>query len=313
MNKKPIELPENELLVWGQVATLGNWPGMQDGKPVTQVCDEVAFQRLVDVFEPELLVDFEHRSVNSDDTTAAAWAQALRWTPEDGLECHIRCTDIGAADIRNRRRRYLSPVWRLDREGRPIKLKSIGLTNDPNFDLKPVLNKAGADKADEQSGASTVDTPPRKERKMNKLAALYGLPETATEAEIMAAAQAAKDEIDALKKRLEELDAKALEAEAEGVATENKALIANKDGFKKLYCQNKAIAMDFLGCVARPAADAPVCNKKDASLPSFATTQKDEGACQNKFRQWSAMPEGPAKDKFLDDNAAAINDEAPQA
>lgn len=312
MKNKPIDLPDNELEIWAQLAPIGNWPGMQDGKPVTQVCDVQAFTRLIDVFKPEVLIDFEHRSVNSDDTTAAGWIQALRHSGPEGLEAMIRFTDVGADDIRKRRRRFLSPVWRLDKEGRPIKLLSAALTNDPNFTLKPVLNKSSADMTQTTTGASKPDTPPRKEEKMKELAAIYGLPETATEADILVAAKAAKDELSAIKKRLDEMDAKALEDEAESIAVENKDRICNKDGFKKLFVQNKAAAIEFLACVAKPEVkqDA-VCNKADAKTPSFVSKTKDAGACQNKFEQWHAMPAGRDKDQFLDANAEAINDSAP--
>lgn len=311
MKKTPITLPENELEVWAQICQLGEWPGEQDGRPVTQVCDAVAFDRLVSAFKPEILIDFEHRSVNSDDTTAAGWAQQLRWSPEAGLECYMRCTDIGAEDIRNRRRRFLSPVWRLDQEGRPIKLRSIGLTNDPNFDLNPVLNKASPGTADPKPGASKIDPPPQKAKKMKDLAAVYGLPETATEAEITAAAQAVMDELTALRTQLDELAAKALDAEADTVATENKDSIEDKDEFKKAYVQNKALALQILACIKKPEA-APVTNKKEASTPSFAMRPKPDGAVQNKYTHWQNMPAGKEKDAYLSANAVAINADAPQ-
>ena len=146
---------------------------------------------------------------------------------------------------------------------------------------------------------------------MKQIAALYGLPETASEADILAAAKADRDKVAALQKQLDEMQKAQIEAEAESVATENKDRIANKDQFKGLYVRNKALALEFLACLPE-AEKKPVCNKADAKLPSFATANagKDKGACKNKFQTWRDMPEGPDKDAYLDAHADEINDGA---
>ena len=207
---------------------------------------------------------------------------------EEGLEAQIRFTDIGAEAVRGRRLRFLSPVWPLDPAGRPALLKTVALTNTPNFDLRPVLNKAPGE-------------PQERKPNMKKLAALYGLPETATEDEILAAAQAATDKLTALEARVAEMEKASLTAEAEGVADQNKAKVCNKARFIELYVQNKQMALDLLGTLADPA---PVCNKADAKKPPAAF-----GApVQNKLAEYEKMPDGPDKAKFLRDHAMEIND-----
>lgn len=307
MNPKEINLPDgaDALECWCQVTPIGVFPGEQDNRAVEQIIDEEGCRRLVEAFSAPVLVDFEHRSVDeAGDTLAAGWAKKLRCSAEAGLEALIEWTDVGAADVRGKRRRYLSGVWRLGADGRPLKLRSIALTNKPNMPNRPVLNRAAKNT---ESGEPTVGAPQPKENTMKEIAAIYGLPETATAAEIAAAAKADRDKIAALQKQLDELNAARLNTEAEKVAEENEGKIANKEAFKKLYIKNKALAIEFLGCL--PKADPkPVCNKADAKLPSFAAeaAKADKGACMNKLAKWRDMPEGAEKDAYLDANADDI-------
>ncbi|HOR69069.1 MAG TPA: phage protease [Planctomycetota bacterium] len=293
IQNKSIDLADGGLEVWCQVAPFGEFTGRTgDGRVVTQVCDRAAFEQVAAAFEPEVLVDFEHRAENTDDTTAAAWVQALE-IREDGLWGLLRFTDTGAEAVRGRRLRFLSPVWALDENGRPAALKSIALTNTPNFNLRPVLNKAAP--------GGDGNKPQTKGHNMKELAALYGLPETATEAEILEAAKAAKERADALEARLAELESAALNTEAEKVAEEHGDKIENKAEFIKLYVANKDVALAVLKTVKAPA---PVTNKALARKPQDVFG----GTVQNKLTEYEKMPEGPGKAKFLRDNAQEIND-----
>jgi len=287
----PVEMKDGELTAWCHLAPFGEFPGMQGDREVTQICDRAAFEQLLAAFAPEVLVDFEHRAENTGDTSAAAWVQQLE-IRDDGLWGLLRFTDAGAEAVRGRRLRFLSPVWPLDADGRPAALKSVALTNTPNFTLRPVLNKAAP-------GGETQQTP--KGHNMKELAALYGLPETATEAEILAAAKAAKEKADALETRLAELEKAALETEAEKAAEENAAKIANKETFKELYVANKDFALRMLEAVKAPPAQ-PVLNKSDARKPRDVFGP----AVQNKLAQYREMPGGKEKDAFLRDHAAEL-------
>lgn len=293
-----ITLKDGELTLWCQLTPYGSFPGKRegaDGKPenVTQICDHRAFEQVIAAFAPEVLVDFEHRAENSDDTTAAAWVQRLEIrgdgkSPDDGLWGELRFSDVGAEAVRGRRLRFLSPVWPLDADGRPVMLKSVALTNTPNFDLRPVLNKA-------QGGETKKGNPMNKE-----LAALYGLPETATEAEILAAAKAAQDKLTALETRVADMEKAQLTAEAGAVADKNPNKVCNKAEFVKLYVQNKDMALALLATVREAK---PVCNKADAKKPEdvFGTP------VQNKLTDYEKMTDGKAKRQFLRENAEEIN------
>ena len=285
----PITLEANTQEVWCQLAPFGTFKGKRGDEVVDQVCDRQAFEQVIAAFTPEVLVDFEHRAENTDDTSAAAWVQGLE-IRDDGLWGNLRFTDIGAEAVRGRRLRFLSPVWTLDADGRPDALKSIALTNTPNFNLRPVLNK-------ELAGAE--QKPPKGTSNMKELAALYGLPETATEAEILAAAQAAQAQLAELGKRLADLESATLNTEAEKVADENEDKIANKAKFVELYVANKDVALGLLGTLKAPAA---VTNKAAVRTPASFSTP-----VQNKLTQYESLPEGKEKAAYLRANAVEIN------
>lgn len=312
MQQTEINLEQAELTCWCHIAPFGEFTRIErhgDAETViTQLLDRTAYEQVLAAFKgPEVLVDFEHRAQNTDDTTAGAWVQQLA-IRESGLWGLLKFTDVGTAAVRGRRLRFLSPVWHLDDTGRPIALKNVALTNVPYFkNLRPVLNKAPTQN---QPGEPTGDPQP-KEHTMKDLAAFFGLPEAASEAEIIAAAKAAQEQIKTLQKRIAELENVQLTAEAETVAETNKDRIQNKDRFVKLYVQNKELAMNMLGTLAAPTATTPpVTNTKDAKLPSFAAGTP-AAAVQNKYDEWRAMPEGEQKENFLFTHAAAINESAP--
>lgn len=278
-------------IVETQISPFGTFPAQVGKTRIDQICDRVAFDRIVAAFNKEVLVDFEHNAENGGDTTAAAWIQSVRVDPEKGLIGAFKYTDVGAEAVTNRRLRFLSPVWYLGADGRPERLVSVALTNKPNISVHPVLNR--------ETGTTTVQE--NEDPAMQKIATLLGLAETATEEEILAA-------IGSLVSRVSELETAANTAEAEKTADEHKELIANRQQFVELYVKNKEAAKSLLATL-KPRATPPtvVLNKAAAQKPSFAApganAESDPQAVLNK---WKAMPEGDEKDNFLVTNKAAI-------
>lgn len=279
---KPIDIPEGTLLAWCQLAPRGEFTRKrEDGSEYTQLLDDRAFRTLMDVFEAgrEVLVDFEHRSETTDDTRAAGWITRLR--DKGGfLEALIRFTSEGAAAVRGRALRHLSPVWELGPDNRPLALASAGLTNTPYFkQLRPVLNKDG--------GADTKPT--NKGTAVKELAILFGLAEDATEADILAA----------VKKYKEDMDGKAVAAEAEQAAAANSAKIADKAAFIKAYCLNKEAALAAIASAKAP----PVTNKADARAPSFKAPENKALNRADFNKALAALPPGKRQAYFDEHNA----------
>lgn len=301
MTTKPIQAVEGQPEIWAQLCPFGEFDAVVAGKPVKQICDEAAFNRVVGAFSGEVLVDAEHHSLDATgDSSAYGWIQELKVDPADGLLCRLRLTDLGEADVVNRRRRHLSPVWPLDADGRPVRLSMAGLTNTPNISMRPVLNKA-----DPSPATAAGQTKPTHERIHNmdtkEIALALGLAETATADDILAAAKAAQEKTAALEARIAELEKAALAAEANTVVAANSAKFSNPEGFKALYCANKQMALDLLATIAAPVAQRTVANKADARPPAAAA-----GVAVNKLAEYEAMPAGRAKDEYLAANKAEL-------
>ena len=293
---------------------------MRGGKPVldadcnpttsAQVLDAQGLQAVVDAFNSEVLVDREHWSVTTGDSTAMGWITKLELRGdgtsfEDGLWAMIRWTDVGAGHIQNKRLRWLSPVWNTDADERPVELTSAALTNTARFkdSLSPVVNKADG---------ITTNTPDLEGEKdktimnLEEIAKLLGLDATATVEQVT-------EKIKELQTFKADSEKAAVETEAEAAYAENKDKICNKADFVSHYVANPALGRAFCKTLAKPVEEKkdPVTNKAEAKLPSFAKGGKD--TVLNKFEQWQAMPEGKEKTAFLHAHSTEINDCAPKA
>ena len=129
-----------------QVSPVGNFVGTDaDGKPVDETVTLDALRRVLANIEGEILVDVDHASERGDETKAAAWASdfivAELTGNSSGLYARLRWTKYGRELVENREYRYLSPVWTLDEENRPVRLISIALTNRPALKgISPIIN-----------------------------------------------------------------------------------------------------------------------------------------------------------------------------
>ena len=281
MNQK--ELPESvkcgDVLVAVQLSPFGEWP---NGATV-QKCDEAAFNKMVEDWQSrggkEIICDFEHRfedpSITSD-TSAAAWISNLAVNKERGLVGDLKFTDAGAAAVSSRRLRFLSPVWELDADGRPARLRSVALTNKPNIPVACVLNRMP--QPVEQAVEETTETP--KEPPMDKLKELLGLAPEASDEDVLSAVTALKDQVAALNKEKEE-------AEADSFAEEHKAAF-NKEALKKAYLLNKDAARELVAGVVtpEPAKTEPppqtVLNKETAATPVLKNKAREGlAACKS--------------------------------
>ena len=261
MNSK--ELPDSvqcgDVLVAVQLCPFGDWP---NGGTV-QKCDEVAFNKLVEKWREgggrEIICDFEHRFEDpslTSDTSAAAWITNLAVNKERGLVGDLKFTDAGAQAVTSRRLRFLSPVWTLDADGRPDRLRSVALTNKPAIPVACVLNRAP------QPVTETVEEPERKN--MDKLKELLGLAPEASEEEVVAAVTALQEQVAQANKEKEE-------AEAESFAEEHKA-VCNKESLKKAYLLNKEAAKELVAGLAKPEKPAAPVIANKPTLASLGKT-----------------------------------------
>jgi len=148
---------------WVQVTPCGEFP--HAGAGVVQVIDRAACDRIAAEFDarksdanfPGVLVDFDHFSLDTGQSSeAAGWITELE-SRDTGLWARVRWSDAGLSAVRGGRFRLMSPVFPPpsaceDLGGgkiRPRALVSVALTNEPNI-------KGGRPIANRQVGSSLV-------------------------------------------------------------------------------------------------------------------------------------------------------------
>ena len=274
-NREPIgreSVAPGEVIENVQICPVGDFPNGGHN----QHCTLEAFENVVATWKKlgskEILVDFEHKceAGGTSDTSAAAWATNLRVDNKLGLVADFKMTDLGAEAVSNRRLRFLSVAWFVNKETHePMVIRSIALTNKPNIPVAPVLNR-------EPSGVINVEE--KKGPNMDKIKEALGLSPDATEEEILAAieeAKKAKEEAAELKANAEKA---ALDAEAEKFAEENKAK-CDKAVLKAQYIANKEVAKALVAAIPTPKAPVQtILNKGTSDAPKVALTLNKEDA-----------------------------------
>ena len=292
-----------------QLSPFGEFP-LHDGGRMSgtvQHCTRRAFDAMVSNWlaagAPDILVDVDHNSATGGSTEAAAWAKNLR-VDDTGLCADFELTPRGRNLIGGKRYRFVSPGWTLSPDGTPLALCSVGLTNRPNLPVKPVVNAGEAGGRDPEG--PTNENKGKQEMDLKKIAAALGLPETATENEIIAAIAAMKKAQDDAAEAA--ADAKA-EAFAENAVKSGKVAANAKAAVKAAYRANPEVANQMLNSFAAPAAPAP-------RLPDFAHAKTPQalnartpGAADDPvavYNAYVAMPEGSEKEAYLAANAEKI-------
>lgn len=142
----------------------------------------------------DLVIDYEHQSLQGRQAPAAGWIKDLE-DRGDGLWAKVEWTPQAREYLRNREYRYFSPVLQLDPESRkPLALMQVGLTNVPAIKrLPPLVAKweAGEPERGQAGQAANPDrTLQRGEEgmgeQMEKLRLLLGLGRDAAAADLWA-------------------------------------------------------------------------------------------------------------------------------
>ena len=147
-----------------QIAEIGKVVGSDiDGNPVEQELDEESLKNLADKLNAsgrEILVDRDHASSKPGldrDTSAQGWASEFEVREGQGLFGKIKWSDIGKKLVENRVFRWLSPVFKIGSDKKPVDMQAIALTNTPSqMLLKPVLNQAADEQKIEQDNQEEI-------------------------------------------------------------------------------------------------------------------------------------------------------------
>lgn len=239
------------------------------GKVVNQRFSRESNDRVVLNFKPEVLVDREHLSILTGDTTAYGWISALE-SREDGLYATLNCTDLGWDALKNRRLRFPSAVFTLDDQGFPVRLESCALTNRHNLkDLAPILNKETGQGAAAPIAANPSASPTQtKGEQMDKtLLAALGLAESADAPAVLNKVQALIAQVATLQTELKDIRTAALNKEADDFVKANAARIKDPAAVKAQFVLNKDATVALFGAMAEPAAPHQVLNREDGKAP----------------------------------------------
>lgn len=138
----------------------------------------------------DLVIDYEHQTLKDVQAPAGGWIKDI-YKGDDALVAKVEWTPKAQEYLKNREYRYLSPVVTVRRKDRKaIGLHSVALTNTPAIDgMFAIVNSAGfpAGEIDDPQGGEDMEF-------LKVLAAMLGLPETATEEDV-------KNAVDALMKK----------------------------------------------------------------------------------------------------------------
>ncbi len=296
----------------------GEYPAgrvMHQGKPVEDavvVIDRAAYDAITAAFQadaqradwPGVLVDREHFSLDLDKPSdAMAWARDIR-SDESGLWTRWDFTPPGREAWESKVLVSRSPVLQLERiEGkrfRPVRLDSIAMTNTPHFDMLSTLAAARA--ADISTGRQLPPLTKQGEASMNKLLALLGLPETATEDEALAKVQSLIDASAAADAEMKKAQAACRKAACDAFMVRHKDSIADEAKFRLAYEANPEATEAAFGAFRVAAPSVSRIAARDAQTPASGAA---DGATL--LARYDAMPSGIEKRRFLRENAEAIH------
>lgn len=124
----------------------------------------------------DIVFDYEHQTLSGEKAPAAGWITAMRYDDGVGIMAKVDWTQVASGHIKNREYRYFSPVFDVRKsDGRVVGLHSVALTNSPKTNnLQPLVAK-------KEAGTAQGD-----DMELKKLIAKLGLPETATEEDVLA-------------------------------------------------------------------------------------------------------------------------------
>lgn len=163
--------------------------------------DDQAMQETIGAFSVkvnDLVIDYEHQTLYGEVAPAAGWIKELINKGQEGLWARVEWTEKAKQMVEGKEYRYLSPVvWVRASDGRAIEIHSAALTNTPAIDgMIPIINSTTnkpfawvptehlrTEDPTKHKGADTL-------KNLVALKAKLGLPETATEEQILAAVDA---------------------------------------------------------------------------------------------------------------------------
>ncbi|QQC83003.1 phage protease [Acinetobacter bereziniae] len=148
----------------------------------------------------KMVIDYEHATIKAQETgieaPAAGWLQTFEYVDGVGLcSTQFEWTNKAKGYIESDEYKYLSPVFIYTKTGDVVALLHVALTNTPNLDQLPEAQLAAAAQ-NFLSQNTQIDEDSTMKEFLELMRKKLGLPETATEAELVAAANTAFAKMD---------------------------------------------------------------------------------------------------------------------
>ena len=176
-----------------------------------EMTEEVALRLIADANarQTDYMVDYEHQAlhtrINGKPVIAAGWFKDLEWVEGEGLFAATAWTVNAKAMIKAKEYRFISPLFRADKEGNILNLINVALTNTPAIDgMSDVIALTSLTN---ETGTNTMNF-------LEQLRTLLGLAEGLTEVQIIGAVREMVNKTHAYSVEVEALKT-ALSAETE--------------------------------------------------------------------------------------------------
>lgn len=185
--------------------------GMVKSQKGDFVVDEESFQRIKNTFKErgiDIVVDYEHQTLEDVQAPAGGWIKDL-FIQDGAIAAKVEWTPKAEQYLKNKEYRYLSPVVLVRKsDSKAVVLHSVALTNTPAIDgMFAIVNSLNIDEF--QEGGNEMD--------LKQLAILLGLPENATEEQVMQAIKTCLGEVETLKEQIKKAGGSADEVVANKV------------------------------------------------------------------------------------------------
>lgn len=167
--------------------------GMVESTKGNFIVNAASFKAINEYFQQrglDIVIDYEHQTLNGGEAPAGGWIKSLRWEDGIGVMGQVEWTDKAKGYLANREYRYLSPVVLVRQsDNLAIRLHSVALTNTPAITgMTAIINSDNLDELLE-----------RMDFEMGLLQALIellGLPADTSEETIIQAIKDLKGEMD---------------------------------------------------------------------------------------------------------------------
>lgn len=128
---------EFQLLPWGKIEIAGDEPAYLYDQEAVALIEE--FKKRGN----DMVIDYEHQTIQDVQAPAAGWIKRLVWKGTEGLWVAVEWTKRAEEYLKNREYRYFSPVlWITAKDRKVVLLENVALTNQPKINnLKPLMAK----------------------------------------------------------------------------------------------------------------------------------------------------------------------------